>query len=180
MVQKLKRAKRELVREGAVVNMYIDSIEMPGKKIAKWDYVEHKKGAAAILPVLPDGRILMVKQYRNALDRITLEIPAGAKDSVTEDSAACAKRELEEETGYACETIEKLLTLRSTVAFCNEQIDVYLATDLKEGTRHLDEDEFIDLAVCDLEELCEKIDEGEIQDAKTVAAVLAYVKRIRA
>ena len=99
MVQKLKRIKRELVQKGAIVNMYKDSIELPDGKVAEWDFIEHRKGAAAVLAVLPDGRILMVRQYRNALDRETLEIPAGARDSVTEDTAICAKRELEEETG---------------------------------------------------------------------------------
>ena len=156
MVQKLKRLKRELAHSGAIVNMYEDSIEMPNGKVVKWDFIEHPKGAAAILPVLPDGRILMVRQYRNALDRITLEIPAGARDSVTEDTAVCAKRELKEETGYSCGKIEKLLSLKSTVAFCDELIDVYLATELTKGEQHLDEDEFIDLEGYRLEDLCEK------------------------
>ncbi len=177
MVQKLKRLKRELAHSGAIVNMYEDSIEMPNGKVVKWDFIEHPKGAAAILPVLPDGRILMVRQYRNALDRITLEIPAGARDSVTEDTAVCAKRELKEETGYSCGKIEKLLSLKSTVAFCDELIDVYLATELTKGEQHLDEDEFIDLEGYRLEDLCEKIYAGEIQDAKTVAAVMAYANK---
>ena len=141
MVQKLKRLKRELAHSGAIVNMYEDSIEMPNGKVVKWDFIEHPKGAAAILPVLPDGRILMVRQYRNALDRITLEIPAGARDSVTEDTAVCARRELKEETGYSCGKIEKLLSLKSTVAFCDELIDVYLATELTKGEQHLDEED---------------------------------------
>lgn len=179
MVQKLERVKRELVKEGVIVNMYADYIQMPDGKTAKWDYIEHKKGAAAVVAVLPDQKILMVRQYRNALDRVTLEIPAGARDSVTEDTAVCAKRELEEETGYVCGTLEKLLSLKSTVAFCNEFIDVYLATELVPGEQHLDEDEFIDIVPCELSELCEKIYAGEIQDAKTVAAILAYANRIQ-
>lgn len=113
------------------------------------------------------------------LDRETLEIPAGARDSVTEDTAICAKRELEEETGYICGKIEKLLALKSTVAFCNEFIDVYLATELTEGVQHLDEEEFIDVEAWKLSDLCEKIYAGEIQDAKTVAAILAYANKIK-
>ena len=113
MVQNIKRVKRELVREGVIVNMYTDFMEMPDGRIAEWDFIEHKKGAAAVVAVLPDGNILMVRQYRNALDRVTLEIPAGARDSVTEDTAICAKRELEEETGYTCGKLEKLLSLKS-------------------------------------------------------------------
>ncbi len=179
MVQKLKRVKRELVKEGVIVDMYADYMEMPDGKVVQWDYIAHRKGAAAVLPVLPDGRILMVRQYRNAIDRITLEVPAGARDSITEDTAVCARRELEEETGYTCGKLEKLLSLKSTVAFCNEFIDVYLATELTPGKQQLDEDEFIDIVTCDLSELCEKVYAGEIQDAKTVAAILAYANRIR-
>lgn len=179
MVQKLKRTKRELVREGVIVNMYTDHIEMPDGRTAEWDFIEHKMGAAAVLAVRPDRKIIMVKQYRNALDRITLEVPAGARDSKTEDTAVCARRELEEETGYTCGKLEKMLSLKSTVAFCNEFIDVYLADDLTPGTQKLDEDEFIDIVACDLSELCEKIYAGEIQDAKTVAAILAYANRIK-
>ena len=179
MVQKLKRIKRELVQKGAIVNMYKDSIELPDGKVAEWDFIEHRKGAAAVLAVLPDGRILMVRQYRNALDRETLEIPAGARDSVTEDTAICAKRELEEETGYICGKIEKLLALKSTVAFCNEFIDVYLATDLKPGKQHLAPEEFIEVRAYDPEELLEKIYAGVIQDSKTVAGILAYCYRYR-
>lgn len=179
MVQNLKRLKRELVKEGVIVNMYTDYMEMPDGRVAEWDYIEHKKGAAAVVAVLPDGRIAMVRQYRNALERITLEIPAGARDSVTEDTAVCARRELEEETGYSCGRLEKLLSLKSTVAFCNEFIDVYLATELTPGRQHLDEDEYIDIVPCELSDLCERIYAGEIQDAKTVAAILAYANRIR-
>ena len=85
----------------------------------------------------------------------------------------------EEETGYICGKIEKLLALKSTVAFCNEFIDVYLATELTEGVQHLDEEEFIDVEAWKLSDLYEKIYAGEIQDAKTVAAILAYANKIK-
>lgn len=179
MVRKLKRVKRELVKKGAIVDMYTDYMEMPDGRMAEWDYIEHRKGAAAVLPVLSDGKIVMIKQYRNALDRITLEVPAGSRDSVTEDTAVCARRELEEETGYKCGKLEKILSLKTTVAFCNEFIDVYLATELTPGKQNLDEDEDIDIVICELSELCEKIYAGEIQDAKTVAAILAYANRVK-
>ena len=175
----LKRVKRVLEHEGAILDIYSDYMELPDGKVEKWDYVEHRKGAAAVVPVLPDGRILMVRQYRNALERFTLEIPAGARDAKTEPTIECAARELEEETGYRCDHLEFLLSLRTTVAFCNEKIDVYLATDLKPGSQHLDEDEFLnaeshDLEPCELEELCSLVYQGVIQDAKTVAAIMAY------
>lgn len=165
---------RKLVHEGSILNIYQDEIELPNGKVEYWDYVEHRKGAAAVVPVLPDGKILMVSQYRPALGRMTLEIPAGSRDCVTEDTAVCAARELEEETGYQSGCMEKLLTLRTTVAFCNEMIDVYLAKDLVRGEQHLDEAESISLRVHSLEELLAMILEGKIQDGKTVSAILAY------
>ena len=105
----LKRIKRVLEHEGAILDIYSDYMELPDGKVEKWDYVEHRKGAAAVVPVLPDGRILMVRQYRNALERFTLEIPAGARDTKTEPTIECAARELEEETGYRCDRLEFLL-----------------------------------------------------------------------
>ena len=124
--------------------------------------------------MLEDGKVLLVRQYRNALERETLEIPAGSRDSVTEDTKVCAARELEEETGYKANQLTPLLSLKTTVAFCNEFIDVYLARDLKKGVQHLDEGEFIDLEAYELEELTAMIAEGKIQDSKTVASILAY------
>lgn len=175
----IKRIKRELEHEGSILNIYSDYMEMQNGKIEKWDYVEHRKGAAAVIPVLPDGKILMVRQYRNALERFTLEIPAGARDSVTEPTIECASRELEEETGYRCEHLEFLLSLRTTVAFCNELVDVYLAADLIPSKQHLDEGEFIELEAHSLDDLCKMVYQGIIQDSKTVAAILAYKDKIR-
>lgn len=170
----IKRIKRVLEHKGAILDIYSDYIELPTGTVEKWDYVEHRKGAAAVVPVLPDGRLLMVRQYRNALERFTLEIPAGARDSVTEPTSECAARELEEETGYKCDNLEFLISLRTTVAFCNELVDVYVARQLIPAVQNLDEGESIELETYTLEELCEKIYSGEIQDAKTVAAIMAY------
>ena len=117
---------------------------------------------------------MMVRQYRNALERETLEIPAGCRDSKTEDTAYCAAREMEEETGYRSTNVKHLLSLRTTVAFCDEAVDIFVATDLEVGTRHLDEAESIDVEIYTLEELCDMIYEGKIQDGKTIAAIMAY------
>ncbi|MBQ5425853.1 MAG: NUDIX hydrolase, partial [Pseudobutyrivibrio sp.] len=134
--------------------MYEDTVRLPNGKEEKWDFVSHRMGAACVLAVRPDGKILMVRQYRNALDRFTLEVPAGKRDSLNEDTSICAARELEEETGYRAGKLEKLLSLKSTVAFCDELIDVYLATDLVEiGEQHLDEAEDIDIEAYELKEL---------------------------
>ena len=103
-----------------------------------------------------------------------MEIPAGALDAVDEPGIECASRELEEETGYKSNNLEWLITLRTTVAFCNEKIEVFVARDLIPSHQHLDEDEFIDLKEYTLDELKEKIFSGEIEDSKTVSALMAY------
>lgn len=173
MAEKVERIKRELMFEGRIVNFYTDHVKVADGKIVQWDFIGHK-GAAAVVPVLEDGRILMVRQYRNALDRFTIEIPAGGLESVDEPMSVCAGRELEEETGYRCDELEFLISVRTTVAFCNEQIDVFVARNLIPSKQHLDEDESIDVQPYTVEELCEKIYSGEIQDGKTVASILAY------
>ena len=152
MSENVKRTGRELVYQGAILNVYKDHMEFANGNAADWDFIHHD-GAAAVVPVLPDGRILMVSQYRNALERMTLEIPAGKLDDPDEPGISCASRELEEETGYRCEHLEHLLTLRTTVAFCDEKIEIYLARDLKKTGQHLDEDEFINVGAYTIDEL---------------------------
>lgn len=178
MIEEMKRVKRELMYKGSILDIYKDTMEFANGKTEEWDYVAHRMGAAAVLPVLPDGRIVMVRQYRNALERETLEIPAGCRDSLTEDTMVSAARELEEETGYHSDNISFLIALRTTVAFCNESIDVYLAKDLVKGEQHLDEAESIDVEIYTVEELCNMIYEGKLQDSKTVAAILAYSNKV--
>lgn len=173
MPEEFKRLKRELKFKGAILDFYQDTMQIPNGNIAIWDFIHHK-GAAAVIPVMEDGRIIMVRQYRNALDRYTLEIPAGARDAADEPTINCASRELEEETGYRSDHLEHLLTLRSTVAFCDELIDVYVARDLIPTKQHLDENEYVELEIHSLEELMGMVFDKTIQDAKTVSAIMAY------
>ncbi len=177
-MEEIKRIKRELVHQGSILDFYEDTMLLPNGKTEMWDFVSHRMGAACVLAVRPDEKILMVRQYRNALDRVTLEVPAGKRDSVTEDTAICAQRELEEETGYRAGKMERLLSLKSTVAFCDEMIDVYLATDLEKiGDQNLDESESIDIEAWDLKDLMEMCYSGKLQDGKSVAAIMAYAAK---
>ncbi len=167
--------KHELVYEGTILDIYSDTMLLPNGKTEVWDLVHHRKGAAATLAVTDDEKILLVHQYRHALNRYTWEIPAGSRDALDEDPLICAKRELEEETGYHTDTsLEHLISLKTTVAFCDEFIEVYLATDLKKGEQHLDDAEDIEVEAFTVEELTKRIYAGEIQDSKTVSAILAY------
>jgi ADP-ribose pyrophosphatase len=175
-VEEIKRIGRELKYHGVVVDVYADTMEMPDGRTAIWDYIHHN-GAAAVIPVMEDGKILLVKQFRNALDRITLEVPAGKLDYVGEPRIECARRELEEETGYRSDHLEYLLSVNTTVALCNELIEIYVADQLIPSKQHLDEDEFVDVQAYELDELCDMIYKGEICDSKTVAAILAYKDR---
>lgn len=178
MKEHIERIGRELVYKGSILDIYKDTMKAPNGKEEIWDFVSHRMGAACVLPVMEDGRIILVRQYRPALNRETLEVPAGCRDSLTEDTSICAKRELEEETGYSSDDIRPLLKLKSTVAFCDEAIDVYLALNLQKGTQHLDDMESIDVEYYTLEEAENMVYSGKLQDGKTVAAIMAYANMV--
>ncbi len=167
-----KRINRTLIKKGAIIDYYQDTIQLPDGAEKTYDFIDHK-GAAAVVPVLPDGRILMVRQERNAIDDESLEIPAGGKN-IGEAFDAAAMRELEEETGYRCDKVVHLFDLYTTVAFSNEKIGIYLAENLVESKQNLDEDEYLSVETYSLDELQHMISEGRIRDAKTIAALMYY------
>lgn len=176
----LHRTGRRLAAAGAVLEFYRDSMVLPDGREETWDYVRHKKGGGScVVPVLPDGRILLIRQFRPAIDRETLELPAGARDREGEDPAVTAARELEEETGFRPGKMTRLAHILTAVAWCNESTDIYLAEDLTAaGGQHLDEAEEIEVCALPLEEVCRRIFAGQIQDAKTVAGIMAYRSRL--
>ena len=172
-MKEFKRVGREVVYQGAIIDFCKDDIVTPDGNNVKWDYLEHK-GAAAVIPIMDDGRILMVRQWRNAIDKFALEIPAGGKDGKDEPTIECASRELEEETGYKSNNIQFLQTIVPAIAYSGEKIDVYVAFDLQKSKQNLDPDEDISLEIYTVEELIEKIISNEINDSKTVASILTY------
>lgn len=176
MSEEIRRIDRKLIHHGAVVDFYEDTMQLPDGNTATWDFISHK-GAAAVVAVQPDGRLLMVRQYRGPIDRYTLEIPAGKLDYAGEDTLTCAARELHEETGYTADHMERLLSIFTTVGFCNEHIDIYLATGLHRGEQHLDYDEYLNVEAYELGELIDRINRFEIEDSKTVSGLLAYAAR---
>ena len=172
----VKVLEHRLSYQGKILRIYDDLVEVNGRH-THWDLVHHN-GAAAVLPVTDDGKILMVRQYRHALSRYTLEIPAGKLDSPDEPMIECARRELEEETGYRSDDLSLLLNINTTVAFCDEFIGVFLAKDLKKSQQHLDLDEDINVEAWELKDLLELIYTQKMTDSKTVAAILAYANKI--
>lgn len=172
-MEKFEILNRTLEHHGAIVDFYTLDVKVPNGNIAHWDHIEHK-GAAAVVPVDDEGKILMVRQYRGAIDDIMLEIPAGGRDSVDEDFFVCAARELEEETGYRSEEIHHLIDINTAAAYTSEKIAVYYAENLIPSKQLLDEDEFVSIERYTIEEIEEMIYSGRITDAKTIAGVLSY------
>ena len=164
---------KKLEHKGKIVDFYSMNVKVPNGNTAEWDLIEHK-GAAAVVPGDDEGKILMVRQYRGAIDDIMLEIPAGGRDSVEEDFKICAARELEEETGYRSEDIRHLINVNTAAAYTSELIAVYYAENLIPSRQRLDENEVVNVERYSIEEIEKMIYSGEITDAKTIAGVLAY------
>ncbi len=176
MNNEYKRLKRTPVHKGHIIDVYADTIQLPSGNTAEWDFISHK-GAAAIVPVDKDGKIIMVRQYRNAIEKYSLEIPAGGLNR-GEDMKTCAARELEEETGFRSDKVEHLIDLYTTVAFCNEKIGIYYTRDLIPSKQNLDEDEVVTIEKYTVDELVQFIFNGIIDDAKTISGILAYKTKI--
>lgn len=159
----------EKVFEGKVINLRVDTVELPNKKYAKREIVEHR-GAVGILAI-DNNEIILIKQYRKAVEDYLYEIPAG-KLEINEDPLNCANRELIEETGYCPNKIEKLTEFYTSPGFSNEKIYLYKATDLKQVGNNLDEDEFIEVIKISFDKAKELIKQNKIIDAKTIVAIL--------
>lgn len=172
-----KRIRQELMYQGKVVGFYKDILKLPNGNTVEWDLIKHP-GAAAIIPVLEDGRIILVEQYRNALGRKTFEIPAGGIEK-GETPLQCVTREIEEETGYRSNQIEFLIKVITAIGFCDEMIPIYVAKDLVKTEQNLDEDEEIELKIVTIEEAVDMILNGIIIDSKTVSGILAYKETLR-
>ncbi len=172
-MEKFKIQEKELKYHGRIVDFYSYHMEVPNGNHTVWDVILHK-GAAAIVPVDEDGKIILVRQYRGAIDDFLLEIPAGGRDSEEEDFAVCAARELEEEIGYRSDEIHHLVDYHSAAAYTSEKIGIYYTEKLIPSKQKLDENEFVRIERYTLNELSEMIFDGRITDGKTIAAIMAY------
>ncbi|MBN1289600.1 MAG: NUDIX hydrolase [Actinobacteria bacterium] len=156
----------EKVFDGRIIKVFIDDVRLPDGRIVKWEKVKHP-GAVGIVPVLEDGSIVMVRQYRNATDEVILEIPAG-KLSPGEPPEECARRELREETGFSAGEMIKLAEFYNSPGYSDEYFHVYIARDLTYEGTDLEPDEFLEEEKVGLSEAIGKIPTGEIRDAKTI------------
>lgn len=161
--------------KGRIFDVAQKTIRLPDGREAVRDMII-MNGAAAVLPILDDGRIALVRQYRTGAQADILELPAGMLET-GEDPLVCAKRELKEETGYTAASVEFLLKYYSGAGFNTEMLYIYTATGLTPGETHFDGDEFLTTEIYGLNTALGMIDSGEIMDAKTIAALLMYERR---
>ena len=163
----------EEVFSGRLLKVQRDHVTLPNGNDTTREYICHP-GAVAIVPVLDDGRVVLVKQCRYPLGTLLWEIPAGKLDhGEAEDADECAKRELSEETGYDAAHWQRLISIATTPGFSDEIIHLYKAWGLQEYAQHTDEDEFIGVQAFSPEQLKKMIAEGELYDAKTLCALYA-------
>ncbi len=160
-----ERISGEDIYGGIFLNMKRDNVSLPDGGEAVREYLTHP-GAVAVLAILDDGRVLLERQYRYPIAKACIEIPAG-KLEIGEDPLLCAKRELEEETGYTATKWSYIRRIHPVISYSTEFIDIYLAEGLMPGKSHLDAEEFLDVFAAPLEQLLAWVEDGEITDVKT-------------
>ena len=174
-----KKISSANVFDGVLLHFFKDEVELPNGPKAIREWIKHP-GASSVIPILPDGQIILVKQYRYPVAQVTLEVPAGKLDKPDEDPLECAKRELSEETGYTAKKFWKLTTIATTVGFSNELIHLYAAQDLISGKQHPDDDEFINCVKIPLADAVKLVEDGTIIDCKSIISILMLAKQIGA
>ena len=169
LIEKTKTS--ELIFDGKVVHLYKDTVELPNGGESMREYVKHL-GAVCVIPITDDGEVILERQYRYAVDRVLVEIPAGKLDYAGEDMREAAIRELREETGAVAEELIELGDYFGSPAIMGEHIKMYLARGLTFGEDHLDEDEFLEVFRIPLKDAVNMVMRGEIADGKTQCAIL--------
>ncbi len=176
----LEPISSELVHDGRIVRLSLDRVRFPDGSEGELEMIRHS-GAAAVLPILdplshPDPRIILIHQFRYAGGGYIYEVPAGRPDEPGEDWAHCARRELEEETGYSAAILTPLTSILTTPGFTDERIHLFLASDLRPGRVARDIDEFMEPVEMRLSTALEMVADGRISDGKTICTLL-YASR---
>lgn len=169
-----KTIKSDTIYDGKILKLRVETVELENKRYSKREIVDHQKGVG-IIAFDGEDKIWMVKQYRKAIDKITLEIPAGLVDP-GEMPIETAKRELQEEVGYFPETISYLFDMHASPGFTNDKLSFFLAKDLVKSSLDQDEDENVEAFSIEIKELYKMVENGEITDAKTIIAILYCIK----
>ena len=164
-----KTMKSEKIYEGKIINLRVDTVELPDKKYSKREIVEHP-GSVAIVAINNEGDMILVKQFRKAVEKNLLEIPAG-KIEINEEPRETALRELYEETGYSAKKIDYLFEFYTSPGFSNEKMYLFLATELVEGKAEPENGEYIEIEKINIEDLMDMILRGEITDSKTIIGI---------
>jgi ADP-ribose pyrophosphatase len=164
----------ELVLHTRVFDVQREKVIEPSGVEATRDIIVHP-GSVVVLPVLPDGRIVLIRQYRHSVQQYLWELVAGRRDG-DESFVAGARRELQEETGYTARSMRLLVDLFPSPGFLRENMAIFLATGLKKGTANPEPDEKITQTIVTLREALAWIRRGKIRDGKTVAGILYYAK----
>ncbi|KMY29714.1 ADP-ribose pyrophosphatase [Lysinibacillus xylanilyticus] len=169
-----KTTKTTPIYDGKIVKLQVDDVTLPNGNVAKREIIKHP-GAVAVIAVTDEGKLVLVEQYRKALERSIIEIPAG-KLEPGEEPIVTARRELEEETGYGAQCLTYLQAFATSPGFADEVIHLFVAKDLYkiENKADLDEDEFVELLEVSLEEAQQMVADERIYDAKTAFAVLWF------
>ncbi len=168
--------RKDRVFEGKLIKVDREVVRLPGGKEATLETIRHP-GAAAVLPFMADGSVLLIRQFRHAAGGFILEVPAGKLDA-GEPPAACAAREIEEEVGYRAGRLEELAAVVTTPGFTDEVIWLYEAHDLSAGQQKLDADEVLEVVRVPFEEAVRMTLDGRINDAKSLCAILlAHARR---
>ncbi len=164
--------KSEIAYSGKKFSIIKEQILLPNGRVALREIVNFP-GASAILPILDSNKILLVKQFRTTLHQWILEIPAGTLKP-NEDPLSCAKRELEEETGYIAHKWTKLASIYTSPGYTNEILHIFLAENLEKTVKKPEETEVLENVIISYDEALKKILSGEIRDGKTIVALLMY------
>lgn len=168
-----KTIKTDKLYQGKIINLRIDTVELPNQKYSKREIIEHSGGVAIL--AIHDDKIILVEQYRKAVEKNLYEIPAG-KIEPNEDPLEGAKRELIEETGYEAQNLKFILNFYSSPGFSNEMIHLFIADSFNFVGACPDEDEYIETIEIPIEDAFSMVLKGEIVDAKTIIALLYLMK----